>query len=445
VCGAGIAGVSTAYHLAVRRGIRDVVICDPRPPLTLTSDKSTECYRNWWPNPSMVALMNRSIDLLDEMALASDNAFGLNRRGYLYVTGSDDGLAALAAAADHIADTGAGPVRAHRGAPTDPEYRAATTGEWQNQPHGADVFSEPTQLASTFPYLSERAVGAVHVRRAGWFSAQQLGAWMLDRARDHGLTVLPRAVTGVDGNANAVRGIRLDDGSRIATDLFFNAAGPLLADVGAMANTHLPVHSEIHLKAAFRDSLGAIPRNAPMLIWNDRQRLTWSDGEREALTLEGRTELLEQMPPGCHGRPEGGADSPWAVMLWEYRQDVRTPRWPLPIDPLYFETVMRGMSTMLPALAAYVDRLPQPVVDGGYYTKTVENLPLIGPMDPSGSYVVGALSGFGVMAAASAGELAVQHALAEPLPGHAPAFALERYDDPVYRETIAAATDTGQI
>ena len=39
VCGAGIAGVAAAYHLAVRRGITGVVLVDERPPLTLTSDK----------------------------------------------------------------------------------------------------------------------------------------------------------------------------------------------------------------------------------------------------------------------------------------------------------------------------------------------------------------------------------------------------------------------
>src|SRR5438552_13933890 len=62
ICGAGIAGVAAAYHLAVRRGVTDVVLVDERPPLSLTSDKSTECYRNWWPGPGddMVALMNRS-------------------------------------------------------------------------------------------------------------------------------------------------------------------------------------------------------------------------------------------------------------------------------------------------------------------------------------------------------------------------------------------------
>src|SRR5262245_22008041 len=88
ICGAGIAGVAAAYHLAVRRGLRDIVIVDERPPLTLTSDKSAECYRNWWPGPGndMVALMDRSIDLLEELAAESGNVFLLNRRGYLFAT-----------------------------------------------------------------------------------------------------------------------------------------------------------------------------------------------------------------------------------------------------------------------------------------------------------------------------------------------------------------------
>mgnify|MGYP000561997588 CR=1 FL=1 len=64
VAGAGIAGVSTAFHL-MALGVDHVVVCDPLAPLTLTSDKSTECYRNWWPGPgdAMVALSGRSITL----------------------------------------------------------------------------------------------------------------------------------------------------------------------------------------------------------------------------------------------------------------------------------------------------------------------------------------------------------------------------------------------
>jgi len=34
ICGAGIAGVCTAYHLTVRQGMRDVLLVDERPPLS---------------------------------------------------------------------------------------------------------------------------------------------------------------------------------------------------------------------------------------------------------------------------------------------------------------------------------------------------------------------------------------------------------------------------
>src|SRR4029450_8258259 len=88
ICGAGIGGIAAAYHLAVRRGVKNVVLVDEGSPLSVRSDKSMECYRNWWPGPGddMVAFMNRSIDLLEELARESDNLFRLNRRGYLFAT-----------------------------------------------------------------------------------------------------------------------------------------------------------------------------------------------------------------------------------------------------------------------------------------------------------------------------------------------------------------------
>jgi glycine/D-amino acid oxidase-like deaminating enzyme len=88
ICGAGIAGVSAAYYLAVEHGHRDVVIVEEGHPLSLTSDKSTEAYRNWWPGPdrAMTAFMNRSIDLLEGIAGATGNRINLNRRGYLFAT-----------------------------------------------------------------------------------------------------------------------------------------------------------------------------------------------------------------------------------------------------------------------------------------------------------------------------------------------------------------------
>src|SRR5581483_1416941 len=87
ICGAGIAGIAAAYELT-RRGVDNVTIVEPGNPLSLTSDKSTEAYRNWWPGPdwTMTAFMNRSIDLIEELARKTDNRFNLNRRGYAFAT-----------------------------------------------------------------------------------------------------------------------------------------------------------------------------------------------------------------------------------------------------------------------------------------------------------------------------------------------------------------------
>jgi glycine/D-amino acid oxidase-like deaminating enzyme len=151
------------------------------------------------------------------------------------------------------------------------------------------------------------------------------------------------------------------------------------------------------------------------------------------------------MPVACHGRPEGRGGSQWVLALWEYHRKVVEPVWPLPDDPLYAEVVIRGLIAMFPEMARYRDHLPQCVVDGGYYTKTAENRPLAGPMQTSGAFVVGALSGFGVMAACGVADLVAAHVTGAPLPEHAADFGLERYADPAYRREIEQLTETGQI
>ena len=83
---AGIAGVATAYHLT-RQGVTDVVLVDERPPLSLTSDKSTEGYRNWWPGPGdamvpwgMVKRWKDTIPKQELIEALTANLISVNRR-----------------------------------------------------------------------------------------------------------------------------------------------------------------------------------------------------------------------------------------------------------------------------------------------------------------------------------------------------------------------------
>ncbi len=448
ICGAGIAGISTAYFLAVQHGIQDILLIDERPPLTLTSDKSTECYRNWWPGPgdAMVALNNRSIDIMERLADETGNSFHLNRRGYLYLTADPARIPAMIASAQEPARLGAGPLRIHRGALDDSPYQSAPPEDYKDQPTGADLFIDQDMIRKYFPYLSKDVVAALHARRAGWFSAQQLGMYLLKKARQHGVRLVAGHVSGVDTVPGAVKAVHLSDGSHIATHYFINAAGPFLKKVGLLMGVELPVYSELHLKVAIRDRQGILPRNAPLLIWTDPQKLPWSQEERELLAADNDTHwLLDEFPPGGHTRPEGGPESDIVLFLWEYRENILEPVFPPPLDDIYPEITLRGLARMLPGLEGYFERLPKPHLDGGYYTKTRENRPLIGPMPINGAYVIGALSGYGLMTACAAGELLAAHITGSQLPAYAPAFSLQRYQDPEYLKLLETWSDSGQL
>ncbi len=451
ICGAGIAGIATAYHLSVVEGVREVLLVDERPPLTFTSDKSTECYRNWWPGPgdAMVRLMDRSIDIMERLADESDNVFRLNRRGYLFATGDMARAEEMESSAIESSELGAGELRHHTGKPGDPPYRPAHPEEYHGQPTGADFITDRSLIREHFPYLTDSTMAVLHVRRAGWLSAQQLGMYMLEQARDHGVRFLSAGVTGVETIGGRVGKVHLRRGSddlSIATDAFVDAAGPYLGKVGRMLGVELPVFAELHMKVALNDHLGVVPRDAPLLIWNDPQLLPWSAEEREMLAQDEESRwLLEPFPPGVHTRPEGSVESKMILILWDYHERVEEPVPSPELDPLYPEIALRGLSTMLPGMQAYFDRIPKPFLDGGYYVKTRENRPIIGPMPVEGSYVIGALSGYGIMSSCAAGELLSKYIVGGDLPSYAPAFSLERYQDPEYLALLESWEDSGQL
>jgi glycine/D-amino acid oxidase-like deaminating enzyme len=448
ICGAGIAGVSAAYQLAVRHGVPDVVLVDERPPLTLTSDKSTEAYRNWWPGPddAMVRLMNRSIDLLEELATDCGNRFLLNRRGYVYATGDPRRAAVYLRTAERASAQGAGQLRVHGAGSQGATYVRHRPDGWLDQPDGADLVVDSELIRELFPYLAPDVCAVLHTRRCGWFSGQQLGMEQLDRARARGVRLIEGRVTAVKVDSGRIAGVRVSTPAgdeAIETRCFVNAAGPFLQPVSRLLGIELPVFSELHVKMSFRDHLGVVHRDAPLLIWEDAQRLAWTEEEAALLREDAATRwLTEEMPPGVHMRPEGAEH---VIILWPYHVGEVPESFPIELPESYAEIALRGMTRLLPALAAYLDHLPTPFVDGGYYTKTRENRPLACPLPVAGAFLHGALSGFGLMASSATAELLARHVTGDALPDYAPAFDLRRYDDPAYLRSLELWGDGGQL
>ncbi|HXQ34476.1 MAG TPA: FAD-dependent oxidoreductase, partial [Anaerolineales bacterium] len=279
ICGAGMAGIATAYHLAVKHGIKNILLVDKHPPLSLTSAVGTEAYRNWWPGPSdtMVRFMNHSIDLLEEIADASGNVFQLNRRGYAFLTANPGQVSVWKQSAAEVSALGAGPVREH---PGPIQYIPTQADGFDRSLNGADLVLDPNMIREQFPFITDRVVAMLHVRRCGWINNKLLGKWLFEQAIEHGLRFKQDKVTGIHSPGGLVQGIQLQSGEKLETHKFVIAAGPYLKYVAALMGLEIPVVNELHGKITFKDRLCLVSRPAPFMFWNDPVSLPWTDEER---------------------------------------------------------------------------------------------------------------------------------------------------------------------
>ncbi|MEQ9564072.1 MAG: hypothetical protein RLN69_16245 [Woeseiaceae bacterium] len=131
---------------------------------------------------------------------------------------------------------------------------------------------------------------------------------------------------------------------------------------------------------------------------------------------------------------------------WAWHNTPVEPQWSPPLDDVFPEIVLRAAARLNPGLHGYLDNMPAASHHyGGYYTMTEENLPLIGPLRAPGLYVVGALSGFGTMAACAAGECCAKWMTGSALPAYALALSPDRYKDPRLMQALMQSDDRGVL
>ena len=138
VVGAGIVGIAAAYFLATRQRRSRLLILDAGQPMTLTSAQSGENYRNWWPHPTMTALTDHSIGLMEDIARQTGNRIHMTRRGYLLSTRNrtpDQLVRQLYSGYGASAETS---IRIHDGK-RGGSYQPPLSADWQSAPGGVDV------------------------------------------------------------------------------------------------------------------------------------------------------------------------------------------------------------------------------------------------------------------------------------------------------------------
>ena len=262
--------------------------------------------------------------------------------------------------------------------------------------------------------------------------------YMLERARDKGVRLIEGRVERVETTGGRVTGVGVSgrDGTRtIGTPRFVNAAGPFLKDVGRLLGVELPVFCERHAKVAFHDTLGVVPRHAPMMIWTDPVRLPWSDDERAEL---GAGRGAPASAGGDARRRARAARGRGRQPDHARRLDLRRRADGAALPDRVRSGPRRDRAPRPDAAAARASpptchACPKCFVDGGYYTKTQENRFLSCPLPIEGAYVLGGLSGYGMMSSNGAADLLADYIAERPLPHYAPAFHLDRYQDPAYQ------------
>lgn len=429
IIGAGIVGIATAYYLAELQPELHVVLIDAAQPMGLTSAQSGENYRNWWPHPCMAAFTDHSISLMESIARRSNNAINMTRRGYVLATRSQNTDQLIEELISGYKELGNNDLRIHDRHSAS-QYSPAHSAQWTSAPSGVDVINNPALIEAHFPYYDSSVHSLVHIRRAGDISAQQMGQFMLERFKHTGGKRVTGQVCAIDCSA----GFRIfleDTRATVHSDRVINAAGPFINDIARMLGTQLPVVNILQQKIAFADSHNAIPRDMPFSIDMDAQTIAWTDEERELLAAESETSwLTREMPGAIHCRPDGGDNGNWVKLGWAYNNTDSPPALNPDLQYSFPEIVIRGASRLNPALLTYVEQHPEDFVHyGGYYTMTEENWPLIGPMDIDGTFVVGAMSGFGTMAACAGGQLCAQWVIDTDKPNYAQALSLQRHQD----------------
>ena len=142
---------------------------------------------------------------------------------------------------------------------------------------------DPAELRARFPWMrtDDLAGGSLGLADEGWFDAYALLQAFRRKARALGVEYVAGEVQAIERDGAGISGVRLADGSTIATELVVNAAGPRAASVAAMVGAELPVRPRKRFVYHFdcRERLGPAPLTiAPSGVYFRPEGESWIAG-----------------------------------------------------------------------------------------------------------------------------------------------------------------------
>lgn len=411
ICGAGIAGISVAYYLSKSSSEYNIILIDKLLPMSFTTSKSGENFRDFWPQSCMRDLSIRSIKLMQDLRSEfSEENFKMEFSGYNFISNNH-------------------------------EIFKSNLNNISNSFY--TELTEVSVIAENYPYLSKNVKRVVNIKNAGQIDVYAMGSLMLKEVRKKKVDFVQGEIISIS-NLNSRYRITLRNQRIIEADKIVIAAGPFINQIANMLDLNFPIENTIQRKFIMPDPYKIIPRTMPFSIFEDSQFLEWSSEENEFFKSDKSYNwLLNEFPGGLHIKPEGEG----IKLGWAFNHISELPKWDFSSSEMFAQVVLKGATRFIPSLATYLEKMPSPIIEyAGFYTRTRENWPIIGPSENPDVYVIGALSGFGTMTACAAGELCTKYILNESeLPNCSIYFHPNRYKNKIILEEIKKCDSDGQL
>jgi len=413
ICGAGIAGVATAYYLLQKEKDFDVILIDKHQPLSFTTSKSGENFRNYWPQECMQEFISHSIELMTQLRNEFGNdSFDMVYSGYNFI--SHDRKQPIFGIKDEM----------------------SFEGELETN-------IDPDSIQNEYPYLDSTIQKIVSIKNAGNIDVYDLGSLMLCEVYKKKAQLINGEILSIAKRKSGFE-ILLNSKESINADKVVIAAGPFMNNIAGMMDLEFPIFNTLQRKVIIPDPKNIIPKSMPFSIYSDAQYLDWSPEEMDFFSSEKKCRwLLDEFPGGLHIKPvyEG------IKMGWAFHTKRVFPDWEQSKSDLFPQVVLKGASRFIPRMIEYENDIPAPLIEyAGYYTRTKENWPLIGPAKLKNVYVVGALAGYGTMSACAAGELCAEYVIGKSeLPSYAKYFNPNRYQVPEMIKSMEQLQSDGQL
>ncbi len=237
VIGAGVIGMSIAYHLSLA-GIKRVAVVEKEKfPCMGSTAYCTGGIRHQFSSPTNVALTKMSLPYFKNFERAMDYPVYFTHRGYLFVSADSGRLEQF-------------------------EKNLAVLRDFEIPAE----FLEPAELARRYPYVrTEDLVGGTICPLDGYADPYGVTMGYFKQARKRGVEVFLREeVIAINISGNELKGLVTSAG-KISCPVVVNATGPHLPEVGRLAGLEIPA-LPFRRQVYVCSPLEGIPGHAPLVV-----------------------------------------------------------------------------------------------------------------------------------------------------------------------------------